>query len=121
MRILITGSRTWSDTETIAAALTEVIHEHSLSREDTLIIHGACPSGADNMAHNIATAWGVTVEAHPADWKTHGRAAGFKRNQYMVDLGADILLAFIKDYSAGASHTLRQAEAAGIPVRVFRA
>lgn len=37
----------------------------------------------------------------------------------MVDLGADHVLAFIKDNSPGASHLVRQARKAGIPVQEF--
>jgi hypothetical protein len=59
----------------------------------------------------------VRAEARPADWQTHGRAAGIIRNTAMTRTGADVCLAFVRDASPGASHCAAQAEAAGIPTR----
>lgn len=103
----------------IIEAITDVVRESGVSKEDTVIVHGACPRGADAIADALAKQWGVAVESYPADWST-GRAAGFIRNKHMVDLGADVLLAFIKDNSKGATHTVNLAKAAEIPTRIFR-
>lgn len=119
-RILITGSRAWENTAVIAKAMADAIIDSGATQEETIIVHGACPNGADMLADHIAYDWNANIEVHPADWKTHGKAAGFIRNAEMVNLGADICLAFIKDNSKGASHTLDLAARAGIPVQVFR-
>ena len=84
---------------------------------------GACPTGADFIAEQIARQYGITVERHPAQWRPYGiynPQAGRYRNQVMVDLGADICLAFIRNNSRGASHCAQAAEDAGIPVRIYR-
>ncbi|MEU5596631.1 DUF2493 domain-containing protein [Streptomyces sp. NPDC020298] len=119
-RILVTGSRDWTDQQTVYSALAEAVRELSADRE-VVIVHGACPTGADYMAHEWARGYGAVIEAHPANWVINGRRAGFIRNARMVNLGADVCLAFIKDGSRGASHTARLAEQAGIPVRRFTA
>lgn len=125
MRILVTGSRDWDDWPTLARAMFEAINDYG----EIVVVSGHCPTGADAMAEWVAEnlmrrhleVLRVTVERHPADWKTHGKKAGFVRNAEMVNLGADVCLAFIKNGSKGASMTARLAEEAGIPVRRFLA
>lgn len=130
MRILITGSRDWTDRDAIWDALNKTATECG-----TVLVSGACPTGADRMGEEWAERQpDVLVERHPAEWNAHSpecppwhqgmgkcKAAGFRRNRQMVELGADLCLAFIKDSSKGASMTARIAEEAGIPVVRFEA
>jgi hypothetical protein len=115
-RVLVTGSRSWGDGQAVWRALADTVRALPADREIT-IVHGACPTGADQMAHEWARGFGATIEAHPADWVRLGKRAGLARNAEMVQLGADICLAFIRDGSRGATHTADLAEKAGIPVR----
>jgi hypothetical protein len=109
-RILVTGSRTWTDEAAIAEALAGHWHDGN-----AVLVTGACPRGADEIAERIWRSRGGQVEHHPADWST-GRDAGMRRNAGMVSLGADVCLAFIRDGSPGATQAARLAEQAGIPV-----
>ncbi|MEU6342184.1 SLOG family protein [Streptomyces sp. NPDC046977] len=122
-RILVTGSRDWNQMDIVHGALATACFQNV----PAVIVHGACPSGADAIAswwvrgHRII---GLTEERHPADWRPGGRfdrAAGFRRNAHMVALGADVCLAFIRNGSNGASHTAALAEQAGIEVRRWTA
>lgn len=122
-RILVTGSRDWRDRDTIWRALGDTVAPIDITRE-TVLVSGACPRGADALAEDWARKYGLTIERHPANWLVNGhvdRSAGFRRNAEMVALGADVVLAFIRDGSRGASHTARLAEQAGIPTRRFTA
>lgn len=129
-RILVTGSRDWQTIGVVRGALDEVLA--SLPAEQPLVVvHGDCVTGADIMAKTWALTTftpldtddyeHVTEEPHPAAWHVHGRKAGPIRNQNMVNKGAHLCLAFIKDGSRGATHTAALAEKAGIPVRRFTA
>jgi hypothetical protein len=125
VRILVTGSRTWDDYETLTNALDNAYFGTAATAPVTLV-HGACPDGADAIASAWVaglrqSGWIITEERHPADWQGHGKAAGFIRNAEMVKAGADVCLAFIRDGSRGATHTAGLAEKAGIPVRRWTA
>ena len=112
-RVLVTGSRTWADTAAIRDALAAVWGDGT-----GVLVSGACPTGADQLAEQCWTQWGGRVERHPAAWDRHGRGAGFRRNAAMVAAGADVCVAFIRNGSRGASHTAQLAEAAGITTRL---
>lgn len=117
-RILITGSRTWNHRPTIRTALAQVWHP------DAILVSGACPRGADALCEACWSHWGGHLERHSAHWRPHGtldRSAGFRRNEAMITLGADVCLAFIQDGSAGASHTATLAKRAGIRTIVYHA
>lgn len=133
-RLLVTGSRSWSDRDTIRAALREAWRD--LQPGPIPLVHGAA-TGADTIAADIWTRGGLTAEPHPADWDTpctdacyhrprekNGRPycplAGHYRNQAMVDLGADLALAFPLGESRGTQDCMKRARKAGIEVRVFQ-
>lgn len=115
-RILVTGSRDWTDVEAIWRGMSEAVSSADPTRP-VVIVHGDCPRGADWHADRWAKLAGARVERHPANWSLNGKRAGFIRNQHMVNLGADLCLAFIRNGSRGASHTAALAEQAGITVR----
>lgn len=113
MRILVTGSRYWGDRDLLWMTLNRIVPPFST------IVHGDCPSGADRLAADWVEAQpDVKVEAHPANWSLEGKGAGPMRNQRMVDLGADLCIAFPQGESRGTRDCMRRARAAGIPVVV---
>lgn len=126
-RILVTGSRNWTNEARILTALI------AATEGPSIIVHGGCPDGADAIVAQLANEAGFPTEVHPADWKRYGRSAGPVRNGDMVRLGADICLAFIAPCtyrrcrtaephpSHGTSLTANMAEKAGIPTRRYYA
>jgi hypothetical protein len=118
MRILITGSRTWDSADVIHDELDLIAMTARTQREPITVVHGGA-RGVDRMSGTwvrqcIADGWPVTEEIHVPDWDGLGKRAGMVRNQHMVDLGADVCLAFIRDNSPGATACARMAETAGI-------
>lgn len=117
-RVLVTGSRSWTDVAAIADALTE---QDGLDGHVPTLVYGACPSGADHIAEYLAAELGWHLEPHPADWDGQGRSAGFRRNAEMVATKPDVCLAFVRGRSGGATHCADTAEAAGIPTKRWTA
>lgn len=121
-RVLVTGSRDWTDLLTLDKALGAEQCLAAMDRKRLVVVHGAA-RGADAMAEEWAKRNGVAVERHPARWRPGGvynPQAGLVRNREMVRAGADVCLAFIRSGSRGASHCARLAEEAGIPVNYHR-
>lgn len=113
MRIIVTGGRGYDNRDAVSRALRHIALPAGMAESVTLV-HGDAP-GADRLVVAVARILGWEVEDHPADWDTHGRAAGPIRNQQMADSGADVCLAF--PGGRGTADMVRRAEAAGIPVR----
>jgi len=102
--ILVTGSRDWSDRDTIMNALknTQLLLEQK-SFTKFKLVHGACPSGADALADQIAKLWGWEIQPYPADW-SQGKKAGPLRNEQMVkDAKPHAALAFRCNNSRGTT------------------
>lgn len=75
-------------------------------------------SGADRCGEQWATAKGIPIKRFPADWNTHGRAAGPIRNRQMAEY-ADAVALF--PGGRGTASMRREAERAGITVHDFTA
>lgn len=142
-RLLVTGSRRIRDRSFVRDQLNCRLQEAAERKRSLVVVHGECPdeAGADRTADVWAREMArrglsVRVESHPAQnhptedfgpWP----GAGPRRNQHMVDLGADEVLAFMDrctsmrcrrpdvHASHGTADCIRRAEAAGIPVERF--
>lgn len=123
VRVLITGSRDWTDQAVLWEALDHVYLNECGHPSVMRVVHGAA-RGADSLAQawyedRLEMGWAVMIERHPALWNSFGRRAGILRNIEMVKLGADVCLAFPLGESKGTRHCMAQASSSGIPVRVF--
>jgi hypothetical protein len=109
MKVLICGSRNWSDINPIKMVI------DSLESGD-MVIHGAAP-GAGSIAGELAEKRGdLLIEARPADWNKYGKSAGPRRNIEMLNLRPDRVYAFPTSDSVGTYHAMKEAERMGIHV-----
>jgi len=112
MRVLVCGSRGWTDYDAILRRLAQI------EEGRPTIVHGAA-GGADTIADRAAKTLNLTIERYPADWATYGKRAGFIRNEQMLDTGVGLVIAFWDGQSRGTQHTIESAKRRGIPVEVI--
>lgn len=117
MRLLVTGDRDWRDAPRVRDALLDWIVRNGWPKEHGHVLISGDAKGADIYADAIGQLYGFTIERHPADWSTHGRAAGPIRNKEMLDSGVDYCIAFHDDLGAskGTRDMVEKVERAGIP------
>lgn len=123
MKVMVTGSRTWTDKRAVLDALAAHVPA------DAHIIVGDCPTGADAIVRDHWPSEQTSV--HFANWSLLGRAAGARRNQEMVDTKPDLVLAFPLNcdltrcrgkrghWTHGTYDAVRKAKAAKIKVKVI--
>jgi hypothetical protein len=107
--VLVTGSRTWSDVETIRKTMTLYTPSHKCVK----LIHGVC-GGVDHMAEKISRElkWDPSIiyTITQFDWNKYGKAAGPNQNRRMItNHGAqvDLFLVFSHGESSGTEGTLQ--------------
>lgn len=116
-RVLICGSRDWTDPLPIQNVLRE------LDPINDVVIHGNA-RGADRVAGRLAQTYRLRVEEYPADWKRLGKAAGPLRNRWMLDDGQPSeVWAFKADFDptlsrGGTENMVALAREAGIKTTV---
>lgn len=112
MRLLVCGARKIPlardrTPQLISRALAEL---RAMLREPISCLMQGGASGVDTYARRYAANHEITHLAFPADWATHGNAAGPRRNQRMIDEGnPDLVLAIPGPSSVGTWDMIRRA------------
>lgn len=114
IRVLVCGSREWSDYATIYQSLRD------LKDQIEIVIDGAA-RGADSLGNKAAKSLGLNTVRHWAEWNQYGPSAGPIRNRAMLNLEKPTLvLAFHPDLtkSKGTKDMVTIARKAGVEVRI---
>jgi len=115
-RIIIAGSRTITDTETVELFFTQTLEGMNRMYDITIVSGGA--NGVDACAKEIADTFGYEYREFPAQWARHGKSAGPIRNRKMAEF-ADVLIAVWDGQSAGTRNMIQEAVDAGLFVHVY--
>lgn len=121
IKVLVSGSRDFSDHQMIYNALDEIYAQRPMS--GMIVIHGTA-RGADTIAGVWAVARSDVSEVRvAADWANDGKSAGPTRNRRMLELGPDIVLCFFQKSAKniGTNQMFGMATHDGFEVRRFDA
>lgn len=100
IRVIVAGSRKFNNLQKLRHEL-DRLDIHNIASE---IVSGGA-RGVDSLGEEYAKAWNIPVKVFPADWETHGKKAGYLRNQEMAQY-ADELFAFWDGKSLGTKHMI---------------
>lgn len=138
--ILVTGSRAYQRDDLIRDALSTALHDLGVTDpRQAVLVDGGNPHGADTMAHQLAVDLGMLTERHPANWdrpctencyhrprrrngKPYCPVSGNYRNQHMLDLGVDRVLAFplsLTNRQGGTWDCIHRAQMMKLPLTII--
>jgi hypothetical protein len=112
MKVIIAGSRGIEDYPFVEKAIKDS------GFEITEVVSGGA-RGVDRLGERWAREHGIAIRQFLPDWNTHGKSAGFIRNDLMVKY-ADALICIWDGTSRGTKHTLDQAKRKGLKVYLKR-
>ena len=115
-RVIIAGGRDFNDYALLKTKCDNILAEKATTHH-IIIVSGAA-RGADSLGEKYAQEHSYTIEKYPADWNTHGKAAGPIRNAQMAN-SADALIAFWDGKSHGTKSMINIARSKGLCVRVI--
>lgn len=79
-RLIVAGGRDYQPTEADRCQLDQIAIAYS-----RVTVVSGCAKGADTGGEEWAQSRGLRVARYPADWATHGKAAGMIRNREMAE------------------------------------
>jgi ribA/ribD-fused uncharacterized protein len=111
LRTIVAGSRGITTIEVVEKAV-------AASGFNISVLLSGAARGVDQLGERWAEAQGIPVERYPAQWDTHGKSAGYRRNEQMAQK-AEALIAIWDGESKGTKHMIDYARKSGLKVFVY--
>jgi hypothetical protein len=113
MKVIIAGGRTFNDYNLLYQKC-----DKALSMQKEVEIVSGTANGADKLGEKYANEKGFKIKQFPANWDSHGKSAGYIRNEEMAKY-ADALIAFWDGKSKGTKHMIDLAKRYNLKVKVI--
>jgi len=115
VKLIIAGGRDFKDYSKLVAVSDHMLSKLVKTRDIEIVSGGA--RGADALAIDYANMRGYSLTIMNADWDTHGKSAGYKRNAEMAEYSTH-LIAFWDGQSRGTKHMIDLANKLKLKVHV---
>ena len=116
VKVGIVGSRSITDSEYVFSVL-DFYLSRLLEENEVVIVSGGAV-GIDSLGAQWAELRKLKTEIYLPDWQTHGKKAGFLRNQQIID-NSDYLIA-ITTGSNGTADSIKRAVKKNIPIKIIQ-
>lgn len=114
IRVIIAGGREFDDYVLLSKKMDYYLQQYDV---DEITVISGTAKGADQLGEKYAKERGYNVVRMPADWKKHGKSAGYKRNQEMANVAMHCVC-FWDQKSRGTGHMIDIATKGGLKLRV---
>lgn len=124
MRLIVAGSRTFTDYDMLDQYVTNVIYGYNNITNNIVIVSGRA-KGADQLGERYAKNHGYKLSLFPADWFMLGKRAGYVRNEQMAQFASEGnniggLICFWDGVSKGTGHMINLAYKYNLYVAIKR-
>ena len=116
VKVGIVGSRSITSSEYVFSVL-DFYLARLLEENEVVIVSGGAV-GIDSLGAQWAELRKLKTEIYLPDWQTHGKKAGFLRNQQIID-NSDYLIA-ITTGSNGTADSIKRAVKKNIPIKIVQ-
>ena len=116
VKVGIVGSRSITSSEYVFSVL-DFYLARLLEENEVVIVSGGAV-GIDSLGAQWAELRKLKTEIYLPDWQTHGKKAGFLRNQQIID-NSDYLIA-ITTGSNGTADSIKRAVKKNIPIKIIK-
>lgn len=110
------GGRDFNDYQRLSKVMDHVLSQRD--NDEVEIVSGGA-RGADSLGERYAKDNNLKLKIFPADWDSHGKAAGHIRNKQMAEYATHLVL-FWDGKSKGSANMLETAKKIGLIYRVMR-
>lgn len=117
MKLIIAGSRDFHNFELLEKEVLYFIKHYRKENEIIEIISGNA-RGADKLGEQFARKYNLKTYLMPADWKTYGKSAGYKRNQDMAAIATHCII-FWNGISPGSKNMFDIADKKNLITKVI--